>query len=115
MPSTKHTTDTIDEHTTTDLKLRHSRIAVSAGKMMRLDISSAPIMRMPITTVTAVNTAMTVLYSCYFVPVARAKVSSKVTANIRGYSSTNISRTMTDRAMLKTASALLSERMLPNI
>ena len=61
MPSTKHTTEMTDEHTTTALKLRHRRMLVSAGKMMRLDIRSAPIMRMPRTTVTAVSTAITVL------------------------------------------------------
>ena len=63
---------------TTPLKLRQMRIAVSAGKIIRLDMSSAPIMRIPMTTVTAVRTAMTLFMSCAFVPVARAKVSSKV-------------------------------------
>ena len=60
MPSTKHTTEMTAENTTTALKLRHRRMLVSAGKMMRLDIRSAPIMRMPRTTVTAVSTAITV-------------------------------------------------------
>ena len=49
------------EHTATALKLRQRRIELSAGKMMRLEIKSAPIMRIPRTTVTAVSTAMTVL------------------------------------------------------
>ena len=115
MPSTKHTTDIIAEHTTTDLKLRQRRMLVSAGKMMRLDINSAPIMRIPSTTVTAVRTAIIVLYRSALVPVALAKVSSKVTANIRGYSSTNIKSTIADNATLNTASARLKERILPNI
>ena len=51
------------EHMTTLLKLRQRRIAVSAGKMMRLEISSAPIIRMPITTVTAVSTAIMLFIS----------------------------------------------------
>ena len=67
------------------------------------------------TTVTAVRTAMTLFISCAFVPVARAKVSSKVTANMRGYSSTNIKSTTVESTMLSTASARLSERMLPNM
>ena len=37
------------------LKLRASRRAVMAGKMIKLEISMAPIMRMPSTTVTAVR------------------------------------------------------------
>ena len=78
-------------------------------------MSSAPIILMPSTTVTAVSTAMTLLYSSAFVPVALAKSSSKVTANILGYKNTNIHRTMTDSTMLKTASSPLSDRMLPNI
>ena len=46
---------------TTRLKLRQTRMAESAGKMIRLEMSSAPIIRMPNTTVMAVSTASSVL------------------------------------------------------
>ena len=58
-------------------------MAVSAGKMTRLEISIAPIIRMPSTMVRAVSTDRRVLYSPTFTPVARAKLSSKVMANSR--------------------------------
>ena len=47
-------------------------------------MSSAPIMRIPMTTVTAVRTAMTLFISCAFVPVARAKVRSFVVNKLLG-------------------------------
>ena len=55
-------------------------MAESAGKMMRLEISIAPIMRMPSTTVSAVSSESRVLYRPTRIPVAREKFSSKVTA-----------------------------------
>ena len=58
-------------------------MAVSGGKMMRLEMSMVPIMRMPMTMVTAVSRAMSVLSAPTRVPVARAKGSSKVMANTR--------------------------------
>ena len=115
IPITKQRTAKAPEQITTDLKLRHRRMELSAGNTIRLDMSSAPIILMPSTTVTAVSTAMMQLYSSAFVPVALAKSSSKVTANILGYKNTNIHRTTTDSTMLKTASSPLSDRMLPNI
>jgi len=60
-------------------------MAVSAGKMTSEEISIAPIIRMPRTTVTAVSTAIKVLYSQVQSPVALAKDSSKVTVNSRRY------------------------------
>ena len=60
-----------------------TRMAVSGGKMMRLEMSMVPIMRMPMTMVTAVSRAMSVLSAPTRVPVARAKGSSKVMANTR--------------------------------
>ena len=57
----KHTTDIAAEHSTTARKLLHTRIADRAGKIIRLEMSSAPIIRIPSTTVTAVSTAMSVL------------------------------------------------------
>ena len=61
MPTKKQTTDTTAHITVTPLKLLHTRIEVSAGKIIRLEISSAPIILMPTTTVRAVRTAMSVL------------------------------------------------------
>ena len=55
---------------------------VSAGKMIRLEIKSAPIIRIPRTIVTAVSTAISVLYIPALTPVAWAKVSSNVMAKI---------------------------------
>ena len=51
------TPDTI----TTPLKLLKSRMAVRDGKIMRLEISMAPIILIPITIVTAVKTAIRTL------------------------------------------------------
>ena len=47
-------------------------------------MSSAPIMRIPSTIVTAVSTASSILYACVCTPVARENVSSNVTAKMRG-------------------------------
>ena len=41
----------------TDRNVLHTRIDVSAGKMIRLEMSMAPIMRIPSTTVSAVSSA----------------------------------------------------------
>ena len=46
---------------TTPRKLLRTRIAESAGKIIRLEMSIAPIMRMPSTIVSAVSTESTVL------------------------------------------------------
>lgn len=84
IPSRKHTTDTTAAHTVTDRNVRHTRMAVSAGKMTRLEMSSAPIMRMPSTMVSAVSRAMSILYASVLTPVALENVSSNVTAKMRG-------------------------------
>ena len=62
IPTTKHTTEITPELIITLLNVRHTRIDVSAGKMIRLEIRSAPIIRIPNTIVTAVKTAINVLY-----------------------------------------------------
>ena len=59
----------------TDRNVLHTRIDVSAGKMIRLEIKRAPIIRIPSTIVTAVSTAISVLYRLAFTPVAWANVS----------------------------------------
>ena len=82
MPRIKHTTDTTPEQITTLLKVLHTLIEVSDGKIIRLDIKSAPISLMPRTIITAVRTATRALYAPARVPVALEKLSSKVTAKI---------------------------------
>lgn len=57
MPAAKQHTASTAEQTVTARKLLNTLMAESAGKIMRLDMSSAPIMRMPSTTVTAVSMA----------------------------------------------------------
>ena len=83
-PATKQTTEMRAAQSTTPLKLLHTRMAERAGKIIRLEIKRAPIIRIPSTTVTAVSTASRVLKTSVFVPVARLKVSSKVMAKMRG-------------------------------
>ena len=68
---------------TTPRKLFSTRMALRAGKITRLEISMAPIIRMPSTMVRAVSTLSSVLYSPTFTPVAREKLSSKVMAKRR--------------------------------
>ena len=82
IPTTKHTTDTITDEIITVLYLLHTLIEERLGNIIKLDIRSAPIIRIPITTVIAVSTARIILYAPAFVPVAFAKFSSKVTAKI---------------------------------
>ncbi len=61
MPSAKQATDMIAELMVTARKLENRRIDDSAGNMIRLEIKSVPIMRMPTTTVIAVNSAISML------------------------------------------------------
>ena len=82
MPMQKHTTATAPEDHTTARKLLKIRMEVNAGKMIRLEIIIAPIICIPSTMVTAVSTAINILYADTLTPVALAKLSSKVTAKI---------------------------------
>jgi len=61
MPERKQITDTAAEQIVTVMNRLHRRMDVMAGNMIRLDMSIAPIIRIPITTVTAVSTARAVL------------------------------------------------------
>ena len=61
MPAIKHTAESTPEHMTVPLKVLQRRMAVRGGKMIRLEMSSAPIMRMPRTMITAVRQARRVL------------------------------------------------------
>ena len=58
------------------------RIAESAGKITSAEISKDPTSFIASTIITAVITAISRLYVPALTPVARAKLSSKVTANI---------------------------------
>ena len=58
IPRIKHMTDIKDEHIITLLNVLHTRIDVSEGKITRLEMSSAPIRRMPRTIITAVSIAI---------------------------------------------------------
>ena len=114
-PIIKHTADKTAEHITTLLNLLHTRIDVSAGKIIRLEIRSVPIILIPSTTVTAVRTDNTVLYNPVFTPVALAKLSSNVIAKIRLYRKTNTAITITDKTTLITVSVRLMDSILPNM
>ena len=82
MPMQKHTTEIIAEFTITPRNVLQTRIDVSAGNMIKLEISNVPIIHIPSTIVTAVRTAINVLYKSAFTPVAFANISSNVIANI---------------------------------
>lgn len=82
IPKKKQNTDIIAEHIITFLNVFTIFIDVSAGKIIKLEISIVPIILIPTTIVIAVNIAITVLYRFVFTPVAFAKFSSKVTAKI---------------------------------
>ena len=82
IPTTKHKTESTAEQRTTVLKVLQRRIEVSDGKIIRLEISNVPIMRIPTTMVRAVSSAIIKLYTFALVPVAFAKFSSNVTAKI---------------------------------
>ena len=82
-PAQKHPADVTAAQRVTPRKLRKSRMAVKAGKITREEISMAPIIRIPSTMVSAVRMARRALYRSAFRPVAREKLSSKVTAKIR--------------------------------
>lgn len=80
-------TEITAEAMTVDLKLFDALIAISDGKIIKLDIKSAPIICIPTTTVTAVKTAISVVYISVFCPIAFEKLSSNVMAKMRLYKS----------------------------
>lgn len=82
IPIKKHIIDIIAEQSVTLLKVLNILIDVSAGNIIRLEIRRAPIIRIPRTIVMAVKNAINMLYMLVLTPVACAKFSSKVTANI---------------------------------
>ena len=113
IPKRKLITDTAPDTKTTPLKLVHTRIAVSVGITIRLEMSSEPIIIIPSTTVTEVSTAKIMLYTAGLTPVALAKLSSNVTENILLYRKMNAAITMTDSTTLSITSLLFIARILP--
>ncbi len=83
IPAAAPRTDRQAEAAMTPRKLLNNRMAESAGKMISAEIRREPTSFMASTITDAVTTAISRLYRSAFIPVARAKVSSKVTAKIR--------------------------------
>ena len=81
-PKIKDTAEVTAERTITAPKLLQTLREERAGKMIRLEISIAPIIRIPKTMVIAVKIAINELKRFVFVPVAFANDSSKVIAKI---------------------------------
>ena len=82
IPVNAQMTESMAEHMVTDRKLLNRRMADSAGKITRAEISREPTRFMASTMITAMMTAIRRLYIPAFTPVACAKPSSKVTAKI---------------------------------
>lgn len=61
IPTKKHVTEIIPDEIITLLKLLKTRIDVNAGKMIKLEISIVPIIRIPRTIVIAVKKAINIL------------------------------------------------------
>ena len=100
----KDETEITAEFMTTDLKFLHILMDERVGKTIRLDISRAPIIRMPTTIMIPVKIASRVLYNLTFIPVAFAKFSSNVTKNILLYDTINKTKTIDEMNMLKKTS-----------
>lgn len=81
-PTTAQTTEITAAQKITPRKLRNSRMADSAGKTISAEVSREPTRFMARTMMTAVTTAISRFYMPARIPVAAAKVSSKVTAKI---------------------------------
>ena len=81
-PTDAETTDKTAEKITTARKLLKIRMALNAGKTISAVTSKEPTSFIPSTITTAETTAIAVLYTPERIPVAEAKSSSKVTANI---------------------------------
>lgn len=82
IPSAAQVTDNKAENITTALKFLNIRIADSAGKITKAEINNVPTKFIDNTMIMAITIAMSKLYAFALIPVALAKFSSKVTANI---------------------------------
>ena len=83
IPRMAQLTEITAEQMTTCLKFWKILIAVRDGKMIKAEIRSEPTRFIPITIMIAMITAIQRLYLSALIPVAFAKVSSKVTAKMR--------------------------------
>ena len=83
MPMTKHITEHIPDVITRDLKLLAKFLAVTAGKIIRLEISRLPIILIPITIVRAVRNDIRKRYIETLIPDAFANDSSQVMIKMR--------------------------------
>ena len=81
-PRNAHTTEIIAELIVTPLKLLKTLIADSAGKIIRAETRSEPTRFIATTITIAIIVAKKILKILIFVPLAFAKFSSNVTANI---------------------------------
>ena len=81
IPTKNDITEIITEQTVTERNVLNNIIAVNAGKIMRLEIKSDPINRIPTTIVTDVKIANRLMYRLILIPIAFANISSNVTAN----------------------------------
>jgi len=82
MPTTVHITDITAADTVTALKLLKSDIADSVGKTISAEMSSEPTSFIDTTIITALITAITILYPSAPIAVAFEKLLSKVTEKI---------------------------------
>ena len=80
-PIKKQSIEITAEQMVTLLNVLKTRMELRAGKIIRLEISRAPIIRIPSTIVRAVKKAISILYTPVLIPPAFAKVSSKVMIN----------------------------------
>ena len=81
-PIIEHNIDKTAEQIVTDLKFLYTLIADNAGNITNAEISNEPTSFIARTIIIAVIMAIDKLYLPVFIPVALAKFSSKVTANI---------------------------------
>ena len=81
----KHVTLIKAEAIITFLNLVNTCIAERAGRIIILEINNDPIILIPTTIITAVKQANIILYTFVLIPIALAKLSSNVTANILLY------------------------------
>lgn len=111
IPASAQTTEITPAQITTPLKFCITRIADSAGKITSAEISREPTRFIASTMITAVMTAIRLLYTPARSPVALAKFSSNVTAKMRLYRKINTAATITDMTTHSHTSALVSVRI----
>lgn len=83
IPTVAQQTESTAEQMVTERKLFNTRMADSAGKITNAETNNEPTRFIANTMITAIRMAINKLNRLTFVPTARAKFSSKVTAKIR--------------------------------